>query len=341
VASEPPAAVGNNASLSDAVLEQCPGCRWVVDGGFRFVRVFGDPLPLFGQAPAELAGQDATQVLESVWGSGWRERFRRVLAGESMMLRERLGATTWNVTLFPMQLTDGRAGAGGCAAEATLWMKAEQELRQTVLAAFNAQEYERNVISRFLHDTVGQNLTAFGLQLDLIRMDLESTAPDQGGRIAELQKLLEDMMESVRDYSYRLNPATVERAGLRSALDRLAGHIRERFAGTLRLNVDPSLKIAPRIASAMFRIAEHAVDNAVQHSGASVVEIAIRSTRSGSYLEVKDNGRGFDPSDMAGGSRGLGLLHMERYAAEAGLDLSVSSQPGKGTVIRAAEPGVG
>ncbi len=57
-----------------------------------------------------------------------------------------------------------------------------------------------------------------------------------------MQQVLETMMESVRDYSYELNPSAVERAGLRSALDRLAGRIRERFAGSLRINVDPSLE---------------------------------------------------------------------------------------------------
>ena len=53
-------------------------------------------------------------------------------------------------------------------------------------------------------------------------------------------------MESVREYSYELNPSTVERAGLRPALDRLAGRMRERFPGTLRVNVDPSLKLDPK-----------------------------------------------------------------------------------------------
>ena len=65
-------------------------------------------------------------------------------------------------------------------------------------------------------------------------------------------------MEEVREYSYELNPSTVERAGLRSALDRLVSRIRERFAGNLRLNVDPSLKLDPKIASAMYQIAQEA-----------------------------------------------------------------------------------
>jgi signal transduction histidine kinase len=188
---------------------------------------------------------------------------------------------------------------------------------------------------------VGQNLTAFGLQLDLIRMDLETLSPPTCARVAEIQHLIESIMEEVRDYSYELNPSAVERAGLRAALDRLVGRIRPRFAGSVRLNVDPSLKLDPQIASAFYSIAQEAVENAVQHSSCSAIEIAVKSTREGPSLEVRDNGRGFDPGDIFGGRRGLGLLSMEHYAAQAGLDLSITSNQESGTAVRAAAAGQG
>jgi signal transduction histidine kinase len=196
------------------------------------------------------------------------------------------------------------------------------------------------MVSKFLHDSVGQNLTALGLQLDLIRMDLESLSPDTCARAMEVQKHLGEMMESVREYSYELNPSTVERAGLRPALDRMAIRTRERFAGVLRVNVDPSLKVDPKLASAMYQIAQEAVENAVQHSGCSTIEIAVKSTRTGTVIEVRDNGRGFDPADLVAGRRGLGLLSMEHYAAEAGLALSITSTADFGTTVRAATPEV-
>src|SRR5260370_37365954 len=96
-------------------------------------------------------------------------------------------------------------------------------------------------------------------------MDLESISPETCARAIEVQKLLEEMMESVREYSYELNPSTVERAGLRPALDRLAGRIRTRFPGSLRLNVDPSLKLDPKLASALFQFLQEGVENAGQH----------------------------------------------------------------------------
>jgi signal transduction histidine kinase len=192
------------------------------------------------------------------------------------------------------------------------------------------------MMSRFLHDSVGQNLTALGLQLDLIRMDLERAAPEVGARVAEVQKVLGEMMEHVREYSYELNPATVERAGLRAALDRLAVRSRPRFTGTLRVNVDPSLKIEPKLAGAIYQIAQEALENAVRHSGCSSVDILIKSSRNSTILEVRDNGRGFDPGDIQGSHRGLGLLSMEHYAAQAGMTLAIISAREIGTTVRAA-----
>ncbi len=115
-------------------------------------------------------------------------------------------------------------------------------------------------------------------------------------------------MEDVRDYSYELNPSTVERAGLRPALDRLLTRMRERFTGSLRLNVDPFLKLDPNVAPALYQIAQEAVENAVTHSGCSSIEIAVKSTRSGPALEVRDNGHGFDPGEIASGTAGAGAV---------------------------------
>jgi PAS domain S-box-containing protein len=325
-------------SLAEIFLQQNPACQWIVSADGTFHRVYGDPLGLFGRTAAELTGQPVSQILPPADATAWQGRFARAFEGEMMLLRERRGNDAWYVTVFPLRLNGNIHYAGGSAREITPWSSAEQQLRHTVLGALKAQEFERAMVSKFLHDSVGQNLTALGLQLDLVRMDLESVSPDACRRIGEIQQLLGEMMEGVREYSYELNPSTVERAGLRPALDRLAGRIRARFPGTLRLNVDPSLKLDPQLAKALYHIAQEAVENAVQHSGCSAIEIAVKSTRAGAVLEVRDNGGGFDPADLVSGRRGLGLLSMEHYAAQAGLEFGITSTRETGTTVRSAMP---
>ena len=322
--------------LSQLFLEQSPACCWLAREDGAFVQIFGDPSSMFVKSAADLTGRTLSDVLDASTAARWADRYARAFSGETFPARERRGGKQWNVSIFPVTVDGSIRFAGALSREVTVWSKAEQELRHTVLGALKAQEFERNMASKFLHDSVGQNLTALGLQLDLVRMDLSTVSPDACARIAEIQKGLETMMQEVRDYSYALNPSTIERAGLRVALDRLVARVRERFTGVLRIKVDPSLKIDPKIASAFYQIAQEAVENAVQHASCSTIEIAVKSTRNGTSLEVKDNGRGFDPGDLQGGCRGLGLLSMEHYAAQAGLELAVSSKRTSGTIVRAA-----
>src|SRR5579872_5646250 len=182
--------------LCSAFLEQSPACQWIVSRQQIFEQVFGDPFHIFGKTAAELRGHSLAETLDPEHATAWTHRFNRALHGETLLLRERRTDTAWSISVFPVRLEGEIRYAGALAREATAWNKAEQELRYTVLGALKAQEFERNMASKFLHDSVGQNLTALGLQLDLIRMDLEATAPEICARIGEIQKLLEDMMES-------------------------------------------------------------------------------------------------------------------------------------------------
>ena len=331
--------MSEEGSLWELYLRQCPACQWIAGTDGRFLRVFGDSSSLFGRSGRDLIGKDLAALLPPEQAAHWRGRFNRVLAGENLILRERRGNVSWNVSLFPLRVSGEMRYIGGLALEATAWGTAEEELRHTVLGALKAQEFMRNTVSRFLHDSIGQTLTALGLRLDLVRMDLDAVAPETCRRVAEIQEIIGEMMESVREYSYELNPSTVERAGLRPAIDRLLGRLRSRYTGSLRVNVDPSLKADPKLAAALYQIVQEAVENAVQHASCSWIEISVKSTRTGTFLEVRDNGRGFDPADVAGGRRGLGLLSMEHYAAEAGLELSISSTLEGGTTVRAATSG--
>jgi two-component system, NarL family, sensor kinase len=331
--------MGHNVrGISDGFLRQSPACNWVISAAGRFIRIDGGPAPIFGEAAAsELAGRSLSESLTPDCAHTWAERVARSVSGETLLLRERHGSSTWYIVQFPLCGGSGTIGhAAGFALDVTPWSTAEQELRYTVLGALRAQEFERNTMSRFLHDSVGQNLSAVGLQLDLVRMDLEPVSPEACRHIQEIQQMLETMMQEVRECSYELNPAAVERAGLHPALDRLAGRMRVRFPGTLRLIFDPSLKIPAKYGTAMYQIAQEAVENAIQHAGCSLIEIAVKSTRTGPALEIRDNGRGFDPADVLGGRRGLGLLTMEHFAAEAGLDVTINSTREHGTTVRAA-----
>jgi signal transduction histidine kinase len=199
----------------------------------------------------------------------------------------------------------------------------------------HAREEEGARVSRILHDDVGQVLSAIGLQLDLLRMDLNENVAGSSRRIADIQKVLELAVAQVRDLSYELNPSVVERTGLQFALDRLVGRYRKDFPGSIRLLFDSTVRLPLETATAVYKIAEQALENAVKHSRATRIEVLVKPGRKGVALEVRDNGSGFASDRQSEESRGLGLHLMRYHANQSGLRFSVASVPEQGTIVKA------
>jgi len=217
--------------------------------------------------------------------------------------------------------------------------EAEQRFRALALAALDNQQLERRKLARMLHDEVAQVLSAAGLQLDILRMDLAERVPEIVVRTAEIQGLLDRVVKGIRDLSYQLNPDIVQRAGLRPALDLMVGQFRKSFEGNIRLIYDSALQVQAEVGMAMEKIAEEAVTNAIRHGRCKRIEVIVKSTRAGAALQVRDDGTGFDYQLARRRARGLGLLAMDYYATKAGLRLSVSENDGGGMVVRAIPVG--
>ncbi len=321
-------------TLSHLLLEQAPACQWVLNGDFVFVGAFGGAERVFHRRADELTGRRLEDVVPASALDFWKERIGRALRGEtSFHTISEADRPAFAITLFPLRDESGIIRwAGGLAVDVTQSDILERQLRATALRVLSAQEEEHARLSRFLHDEMGQSLTAVGMQLDILRMDLEASVPDIGRRTAEIQSLLEVVVNRIRDLSYELNPGIVERAGFHSAMDRLAGRYRRTFAGTLRLLADSSIRVRGEIGSAMYKIAQEAIENSIRHAACTQIEVLVKATQSGPTLEVHDNGCGFIASQCR---PRLGLMLMEYYAAQVGLRLELDSQPGKGTRVRA------
>jgi signal transduction histidine kinase len=212
-------------------------------------------------------------------------------------------------------------------------------LARKLVALINEREREMTRVSRVLHDRVGQVLSAVGLQLDVMRMELQAQAPSIVGRTAEIQQMLEEVITELRGLSYELNPDIVERAGLPFALDRLVGRFRESYGGTMRLFVDSAARVPENTGGTFYKVAEFALDNVVEHSESSYAEVLARQVRDRFVLEVRDNGHGFNVDETIGKVQGgLGLLLMKYYASRDGMRLTIHSLAGKGTIVKASCP---
>jgi signal transduction histidine kinase len=324
-----PAQSAPAAALCEMLLRQSPGCAWLLRRDGAFQALYGDAPRVFGRAAAELESLIFTDLFEPPARLSWLGRLDRVFKGERLAAAARFGAgaSTFSIAMFPVRLPEGEiAFAGG--------MAHEMPEGGLVLGALEALEADRARLPQLLHDRVAQSLSAAGLQFDLLRMDLAESALPIPPRVGEIQAILETVIEVVRDVNRELNPAIAERIGLRAALDRLAGRLRANFKGNVQVFADAAAQPVPQAAAALYRIAQEAAGQAARRPGCSNIEILLKSLRSGTALEVRDNAQGFDAADSV--VRGAEeLLVMQYFADRAGIELQIDSAPDKGTVVRA------
>jgi signal transduction histidine kinase len=326
----PITSISSPAALSQVLLQQNPECTWLLKPDLNFQAVYGNARKILGHSPAELAELKFDDLFALPVRGVWTRRIARVFAGETLSVTGRFGedAPAYAITLFPVRLNQGATFAGGTAHEIP-----ERDL---VLRTLQALDADRARLAQFLHDHLGQQLSAAGLQFDLLRMDLAAGPSPVAQRAADIQATLESLMGLVREFNCEFNPAVAERVGLRAALDKLAGRIRTNFQGNIRVLAHTHTPPAPQTAAALYRIAQEAAGHAARQPGCSVIELMLKSLKSGPVLEIRNNGPGIDISDGTLQGWGLAPLVMQHYADQANIDLRIDSSPAKGTVVRAA-----
>jgi signal transduction histidine kinase len=194
-----------------------------------------------------------------------------------------------------------------------------------------AQEEERGHIARDLHDGIGQTLTALTLTLDAAAT---GDPTDTARAIQRSRELAGEALADTRLAAERIRPPRLAERGLASALLQMTstpgGPVAVRIGpgADVRLGGDAELEV--------YRIAQEAVRNAIQHASASRIGISLTRTSSGLCLEVADDGLGFDRSAVD--SRRLGILGMDERAAAIGGELQIDTTAGKGTTIRLVVP---
>ncbi len=210
--------------------------------------------------------------------------------------------------------------------------RALQELQQRLISA---GEQERRRLARELHDSIGQSLCALRLNL---RSALSEQAEGRGASVARLDAMCEELIGEVRSLSHGLYPPALESLGLVSALRRLMRDAEAKVRCVLHF--DKGLdrrRFAPEVEIALFRIAQESFSNAMRHSEASVLEIHLGTRGGNVFINILDDGKGFDPQSHSGG---IGLSTMRERAKAIGGNVWISSQPGR-TCVEAIVPALG
>ena len=204
----------------------------------------------------------------------------------------------------------------------------------------DVQEAERVRLSAELHDQVGQGLTALDLTLTAAARSLGSDSKGAKDHIEQALNLTQQTASRMRDLMAEMRPIALDEYGFESAL---RWYVSRLAAQTERAVLVESPETFPRLTepveTALFRIAQEALTNALKHSGAKEILVILSSSQDHACVIISDNGCGFAPADPAGPTdRGWGLMIMEERAAAVGGCLSLVSTPGEGTRVRIEVP---
>lgn len=252
-----------------------------------------------------------------------------------------LGGRPASVVFSPedLALVEAAATRAAQAMENALLIDELQERRDEMVALSarlaEAEESERRRLARELHDQVGRNLSALGLSLNLARVHLEGGATEKAlTSLASSVSLVEDTTESIRAVMSDLRPAVLDDYGILAAPrwygDRVgrASQVPVRVSGS-----EPAPRLPGAVETAMFRVAQEALTNAVKHAQASQVAITLEERGGEVVMTIEDDFVGFDldAARMRRPGRGWGLVSMKERCTAVGVGLVVESSPGSGT----------
>ena len=213
----------------------------------------------------------------------------------------------------------------------------ERELR---LLYEQAQELaslqERQRLARELHDSVSQALYGISLGAHTAQKALENDPEQVKASIEYVNTLAEAGLAEMRALIFELRPEFLETEGLVVALLKQVDVLRARYKLTVEMDMDEEPALSLEKKYALYRVAQEALHNVVRHARATTVTIRLAERENEITLEVRDNGRGFDPTSAFPGH--LGLRSMRERIAKVSGTLALESSPGNGTSIRARVP---
>jgi PAS domain S-box-containing protein len=213
---------------------------------------------------------------------------------------------------------------------------AEEALSGVSRKLIEAQEQERSRIGRDLHDDIGQRLSLLAVQLQQVKEGLPDSAVEVSRRMDELWNQASEISNDVQALSHELHSAKLEYLGIVAAM---RGFCRE-FAEQQRIEIDfsshdlPLPLPSPEISLSLFRVLQEALHNASKHSGGRHFDVQLWGRTGEIHLTVSDSGRGFD-TQAAKEGRGLGLTSMQERLRLVNGELSIESEPCRGTTIHA------
>jgi len=208
----------------------------------------------------------------------------------------------------------------------------------TVEMMVNAQETERQRLSRQMHDGPAQALSNFILQTEIAMRLMEVDAAQARDELNSLKASAMSTFQKVRNFIFELRPMMLDDLGLVPTIRRYADAFKEQAGLDINVTVTGNeRRLEPYLEVMLFRAIQELLGNAARHSQATLVKVLLDLGEDRVRVSVDDNGKGFDPESVQQGTN-LGLKLIRERAEMLGGTFEIDSALGKGTRVSFAVP---
>ncbi len=235
------------------------------------------------------------------------------------------------------QITDASAGA----LPATHAAGSGGVDRQALVHIIEAQEAERQRLSREMHDGPAQSLTNLILQAEIVERLFEADPSRARGELGNLKTSANSTFQKIRDFIFELRPMMLDDLGLAPTLKRYAQTFETRYHLPTQLSIQGDRTLASYVEVTLFRAIQDLLNNVAQHAHASRVLVALDLQSNPVIVTVEDDGSGFDVASVmeaAEKSGGTSLGTLQKRLEMLGGRIHFQSGTGRGTQVRIELP---
>lgn len=207
----------------------------------------------------------------------------------------------------------------------------EEERHHRNTARLEAEENERERLSKELHDGLGQTLTALKLQIE--SFNYSELSEESANKLKLLSNSVDWAVDDIRRISNNLMPSVLKEFGIAASLRYLVETINVNQNLEIHFDSDKlpfSLAKHPKIN--IYRIVQEALNNAIKHSGADKIYLSVKYQNDILRISIKDHGRGFEHDKVATANHN-GLVNIKERADSIDADLEILTKPYVGTTI--------
>ncbi len=275
------------------------------------------------------------QEIKSVYDSAMDAQQRLfVMRGQL----EKLQAEKTHLERFRSTLERARVSTSSAGASSSSGSGGGKSPLASVEMLVNAQETERQRLSRQMHDGPAQALSNFILQTEIAMRLFDIDAVQARAELNSLKASAMGTFQKVRNFIFELRPMMLDDLGLVPTVRRYADAFKEQMGLDINVTVTGNeRRLEPYLEVMLFRAIQELLGNAARHSQGTVVKVMLDMGEERVRVSVDDNGRGFDPEVVQQGAS-LGLKLIRERAEMLGGSFEMDSAVGKGARISFAVP---